>query len=207
MRKVLIVDDHPMVLQVMTAIAQKAFPDACVIATDSFAEAEKLAGSGDPLHLTLLDLGLPGWSGIGALVRFRTIAPGVTTVVISANEEGTVVRAALDAGARGYIPKTAKPPVIAMALHLVAAGGIYVPPQALAEARPAAEPHGAALTDRQRAVLCLIAQGLANKEIAKQLRIAEDTVKQHAKAVYAVLGISSRSQAARAAERRGIKLD
>lgn len=207
MRTILIVDDHPIVLQVMTAIAQKAFPDASVNAIDSFAEAEKLVRSGDPLHLTLLDLGMPGWSGISALVRFRSIAPDVVTVVISANEEAAIVRGALDAGARGYIPKTAKPPVIASALHLVAEGGIYIPPQALSEMLSPGEVHGSRLTDRQREVLHLIGSGLTNKEVAKQLRISEDTVKQHAKVIYATLGISSRSQAVRVADRFGIKLD
>ena len=201
MRSIAIVDDHPMVLMVMTTIAQSVFPDASIVGLDCFVELQKLVSGGNALDLALLDLGLPGCAGISALTHFRAIAPEVGTVVISANEDSAVVRAALDAGARGYIPKTAKPPVVASALRLVASGGIYVPPQALAETSHAAELK--ALTDRQQDVLRLIAQGLANKEIAKKLSIAEDTVKQHAKAVYAALGITSRSQAVRF----GIKLD
>ena len=85
-------------------------------------------------------------------------------------------------------------------------GGIYVPPQAInGHANGSESP--LPLTGRQLDVLRLIVKGMANKEIARHLRIAKDTVKQHAKAVYAALGIATRSQAAHAAERRGIKLD
>jgi DNA-binding NarL/FixJ family response regulator len=113
---------------------------------------------------------------------------------------------ALDMGAVGYVPKTHAPPLIAAALRVVSEGGIYVPPQAInGHANGSESP--LPLTGRQLDVLRLIVEGMANKEIARHLRIAKDTVKQHAKAVYAVLGIATRSQAARAAERRGIKLD
>ena len=206
MRKILIIDDHPVVLAVMAAIAQNVFPDACVAALDCLAEAEKLLAA-NVFDLALVDLGMPGCIGIGALTALRVVAPTAIAVVISANEEPATIRAALDAGAKGYIPKTAKLPVIAAALRLIATGGTYVPPQALSEVQAVPDTPISCLTDRQREVLCLIAQGLANKAIAKQLRIAEDTVKQHAKAVYAALGISSRSQAVRAADRFGIKLN
>lgn len=206
MRNVLVVDDHPIVLEVMGAMAHAVFPAAAIWRAGSFEEAAAAAAAVDGLDLALIDLGLPGCSGIEALSRFRELVPEVTAVVISANEEPSVVVAALEAGARGYIPKTSKPDVISAALRLVAAGGVYVPPQALGDAAASSAPRSSALTDRQLEVLRLITQGLANKEIAKQLRIARETVKQHAKAVYAALGIASRSQAARAAERRGIKL-
>jgi len=206
MKNVLVVDDHPIVLEIMGAMAQAVFPSAAIWRASSFEEAAAAAAGTERLDMALIDLGLPGCAGVEALSRFRELAPEVPAVVISAIEERAVVVAALDAGAKGYIPKTSKPDVISAALRLVAAGGVYVPPQALGEAPVASTPRTTALTERQLEVLRLITQGLANKEIAKELRIARETVKQHAKAVYAVLGIASRSQAARAAERRGIKL-
>jgi len=205
MNNVLIIDPHPVVLEMMTAIARAEFPNARIRATPCLNDALKLAGA-EPIDLALLDLGLPGCEGISALVKFRRAAPGVWVVVFAASEDRAVVLAALEAGAKGYIPKTSQPLVISAALRVVAAGSTYVPPQALSDA-PFADPAPVALTERQRDVLRLIARGLANKEIAKELHIAKDTVKQHAKAVYQALGIGSRSQAARAAERCGIRLD
>lgn len=207
--KVLVVDDHPILHEVLGAVARSVFRDAQVCFAKSLEEAFERARDGETPDLALLDLGLPGYAGLDALAAFRSSFPAVRTIVVSANEDRTSVLRALEMGAVGYVPKTHAPPLIAAALRLVSEGGIYVPPQAI---NGHAERHeGAAarlaLTERQLDVLRLIVKGMANKEIARHLRIAKDTVKQHAKAVYAVLGIESRSQAARAAERRGIKLD
>lgn len=206
LKNILVVDDHPVVLDVMSALARGLFPDATVHHARDCAGAEQAAANLNNLDLALLDLGLPGCAGIWSLTRLLEIAPTLCIVVFSASEERGLILAALEAGARGYIPKTAEPEVIRAALRLVAAGSIYVPPQALSLQRAAEDPAALALTERQLDVLRLITRGFANKEIAAQLRIAKDTVKQHAKAVYAALGIVNRAQAARAAERRGIKL-
>lgn len=208
MKNILVVDDHPVVLEVMSALARAEFSDATIYHARDCEAAEQAAASVKALDLVLLDLGLPGCAGIWSLTRLREIAPELRVVVFSASEERQVILAALEAGARGYIPKTSEPEVIRAALRLVAAGSIYVPPQALSLQVAAEEepPAALALTERQLDVLRLITRGFANKEIAGQLRIAKDTVKQHAKAVYAALGIANRAQAARAAERRGIKL-
>jgi DNA-binding NarL/FixJ family response regulator len=203
---ILIVDDHPLIVEIMGAVARAAFPGAAVRSANGLADALKSAHD-EGVDLVLLDLGLPGCRDISALTLFRAAFPGARVVVVSAIEERSVVLAALEAGAAGYIPKTSRPEVIAAALKLVGAGGIYVPPQAIDAEPPHPRRARAALTGRQLEVLRLIVRGLANKEIAQSLRIAKDTVKQHAKAVYAVLGVSNRAQAGRAAERRGIKLD
>ena len=200
---ILIVDDHPLIVEIMGAVARAAFPGAAVRSANGLADALKAARD-EAADLVLLDLGLPGCRDISALTLFRAAFPAARVVVISATEERSVVLAALEAGAAGYIPKTSRPDVVAAALKLVGAGGTYVPPQALEVERTGPE-HG--LTGRQLDVLRLIVRGLPNKEIAQNLRIAKDTVKQHAKAVYAALGVSSRAQAGRAAERRGIKFD
>jgi DNA-binding NarL/FixJ family response regulator len=204
--RVLVVDDHPLLHEVLGAVARSVFRDAHVCFANSLEAAFECARDGEALHLTLLDLGLPGYAGLDALAAFRSSFPAVPTIVVSATEDRASVLRALDMGAAGYVPKTHAPPLIAAALRLVSEGGIYVPPQAI-NGREGNGEAAASLTCRQLDVLRLIVKGMANKEIARQLRIAKDTVKQHAKAVYAVLGIATRSQAARAAERRGIKLD
>jgi DNA-binding NarL/FixJ family response regulator len=207
LKKILIVEDHPIVLEVMAALVRSVFPDADIHCSEDCSEAERIAASIGELDLVLLNLGLPGCAGIWSVTRLRDLAPAALVVVVSGHEEKEVILAAFEAGARGYIPKTSKREVICAALRIVAAGSIYVPPQAIAAQSgaeaPAQEP---ALTERQLDVLRLITRGFANKEIAAQLSIAKDTVKQHAKAVYTALGVANRSQAARVAERRGIKL-
>jgi len=210
MNNILIVDDHPLLLEILGAVARNVFPDARIRTAENCEQALEAARSSDAPDLVLLDLGLPGCAGIMALERFREAQPAMRVVVVTSNEEREVVLAALEAGAVGYIPKTSKPDVFTAALRLIAAGGMYVPPQALRSEAPAPihmEQRKTELTERQREVLRLIAKGMGNKEIARSLRIAKDTVKQHAKAVYAALGVAGRAQAARAAETRGIKLD
>jgi DNA-binding NarL/FixJ family response regulator len=211
MKNVLIVDDHPLLLEILGAVARNVFPDARIRTAENCEEAlEAVHSDHDAPDLVLLDLGLPGCAGITALERLREAQPSTRVVVVSSSEERELILAALEAGAAGYIPKTSRPEVFTAALRLVAAGGIYVPPQALRAEIPAAvvyQSRKTELTERQRDVLRLIAKGMGNKEIARSLRIAKDTVKQHAKAVYAALGVAGRAQAARAAETRGIKLD
>ena len=210
---VLVVDDHPIVVEVLNAIVRGVFPEAKLSTASSLEEGVAAARAAENLGLVLLDLGLPGCAGISALAGFRAAVPAARVVVVSAVESPRLVLAAFEAGAAGYIPKTSQPPLIAAALRLVAAGGTYVPLECIASAVAAVTDEAApgasrtALTARQREVLRLIVRGHANKEIARQLRIAQDTVKQHARAVYAALGVASRSQAARAAQSRGIKLD
>lgn len=206
---VLVVDDHPIVLEVLDAILRSVIPGVSLTTASSLEEALASARSLQKLDLVLLDLGLPGCSGISALTRFREAIPAVRVVVVSALESRRVALAALAAGAAGYIPKTLHSPLIAAALRLVAAGGTYVPLECIESGTTEVDPQTAraALTTRQRDVLRLIVKGFGNKEIARHLQIAQDTVKQHARAVYAALGVASRSQAARAAESRGIKLD
>ncbi|MGH8667652.1 MAG: response regulator [Burkholderiales bacterium] len=201
--RVLLVDDHPMIHEVLGAVARGVFPGADVEVASDLAQAIERAGSGALPDLVLLDLGLPGCSGIDALTTFRNAYPHARVVVVSANEDRASVVGALEAGAAGYVPKTHAPPLVAAALRVVAEGGTYVPPQALQEGECAQH----VLTERQLDVLRLMAKGMCNKEIAQRLRIAKDTVKQHAKALYAALGVASRNQAGLAAQRRGIKLD
>ena len=159
----------------------------------------------------LLDLGLPGCAGLDALTRFRARFPRVPVVVLSADDTAATVRAALAAGARGYIPKTSAPTLMQSAFRLVAAGGIYIPPEALqpaSESTPA-KPIGLAglLSKRQLEVLKCIAQGLANRQIADEFDISENTVKHHTHAVFKALGVATRTEALVAAMRHGLRLD
>ena len=205
---VLIVDDHPFVHELLGAVARRVFRESRIEFAFSLREAVEKAGAMAELGLVLLDLGLPDSAGVETLTRFRRAHPNVRVVVFSATDEPSCVVSALEAGASGYAPKTSTPSVITAALQVVAAGGTYVPPQAIKERGVSrAAQQDIVLTERQRDVLRLITHGLANKEIARQLNLHVDTVKHHARAAYAVLGVSSLTQALNAVARRGVRLD
>jgi len=200
---VLIVDDHPMVLEYLSSAVGKALPDAIVRTAGDLQAALELAGE-VRLDMVLLDLGLPGCGGIDSLLRFRKAYPDVRAVVVSAEDDHASIRGALAAGAAGFILKTAGPKVVVNALRLVAEGGRYIPPEAIAP-----EPDGngarapdAKLTERQRVVLACMLKGRSNAHIAKELKISEGTAKQHAHAVYAAFGVSSRADLILAASGR-----
>jgi DNA-binding NarL/FixJ family response regulator len=206
---ILIVDDHPLVQEILHSVAREVFTQARFHTAASCAEAVEKARAAEPLDLVMLDLGLPDCDGIDTLKRFRKAQPKACVVVFSDVDDPACMLAAMQGGASGFLLKTLTRPVISAALRLVAAGGTYMPPQAMEAQRrmPArtTRRRNRDLTHRQLDVLRLIVKGLANKQIAQRLRIAEDTVKQHASAAYAVLGVSSRTQAMTAAARRGIR--
>jgi len=191
---VLIVDDHPMVLEYLSSAVGKALPGAVVRTAGDLPAALEVA-SEVAVDMVLLDLGLPGCGGIDSLLRFRKAYPEARAVVVSAEDDHASIRGALAAGAAGFIPKTASPKVVVNALRLVAEGGRYIPPEALAT-KPGGNGASAPqerLTERQRVVLARMLKGRSNAQIAKELGISEATAKQHAHAVYAAFGVSSRA--------------
>jgi DNA-binding NarL/FixJ family response regulator len=204
----LLVDDHPLLHEVLAAVARRVYPEATILFATSLTEALEQARETRELNLVLLDLGLPGCARLEALSAFRKAFPELRVVVVSATEDPASIIHALNAGAAGYVPKTHPPALMVAALKVVAEGGTYVPPHALQhDEPPRVLGEQRSLTKRQVDVLRLLAKGLANKQIARHLRIARDTVKQHVGAVCRALGVTNRAEAARAAERRGIKLD
>ncbi|HEY9532021.1 MAG TPA: response regulator transcription factor [Burkholderiales bacterium] len=125
--RVLLVDDHPIVQQVLGAVARNVFSGAQIDIASDLEQAIQSAGDGNAPDLVLLDLGLPGCAGIEALTAFRRAHPQSRVVVVSANEDRGSMAGAIEAGAAGYVPKTHTPPLIAVALRVVAEGGTYVP--------------------------------------------------------------------------------
>jgi DNA-binding NarL/FixJ family response regulator len=175
-------------------------------------EGLQRARSAESLDLVLLDLGLPGCAGIDALLHFRREFPGMRVLVVSAREDRATVTAALVAGAAGYIPKSVPLLKMVEAMRLVAEGGTYIPGEVFAHDVSAPDTTGATttevlgLTEREVDVLRLLAQGMNNKEIARVLEMAEDSVKQHVHEVFRALGASSRAEALMIATRRGVRL-
>ena len=205
---VLLVDDHPTVLETLGAVIRHAFGDCHVRTASTLPEALEQARQAEHLDLVLLDLGLPGCTGIDSLTRFRAEFPSLRVLVVSADDPPERVTAALEAGAAGYVPKRFPPPAIAAAIRLVAEGGRYIPPGAVIPLRAAPAAHSVlGLSEREYAVLRLVAQGLNNRDIARRLNIAEGTVKPHLQNLFRALGASSRVEALVLAARRGFRLD
>jgi DNA-binding NarL/FixJ family response regulator len=213
---VLIVDGHPLVHEVLGAVVRSVFGEVKLRTAKNLEGVIAVTCSDPKLDLALLDLAFPGCAGVEALKRFRALVPGVPVVVMSANDSPAMILAAFRAGAIGYLPKTLTSKLMTAAMNLVAAGGFYVPYEALgndpsASAETAGNGGNGAtavdrlgLTDRQFQVLRLIHKGYNNRKIARQLQISEGTVKQHVHALFGTLGVSSRTEAIATAHRRGL---
>jgi len=202
---ILVVDDHPLVREGLKHLLAGLDNETRVTeAAGAESALQALADQAD-LDLVLLDLNLQGRDGLSLLVDFGRNAPDLPVVMLSGEQDPALMRAALDAGAAGFISKSSLSQVILPALRLVLAGGIYVPPEMLvsqgAEAPKPAEP---GLTHRQQQVLKCIAQGSSNKEIAAELQLSEPTVKGHVVAVFRALNVRTRTQAIAAATRLGL---
>jgi DNA-binding NarL/FixJ family response regulator len=139
--RILVVDDHPLMAEALE-LAMRALDRATQVqVAGSLQAALALAKSGG-FDLCLLDLGLPDCSGLEALSRMRAALPALPVVVVSGTDDTRYVLAALDLGAMGYIPKTSPRDVLLGAVRLVAAGGIYLPAEALREREAAAPSSG-----------------------------------------------------------------
>ena len=214
MLRALIVDDHPLIQEAVANVLRSLDPATDVAAAADCDSGLAVATSMPGLDLVVLDLNMPGLSGIPALKRWRARLPAVPVVVLSAVNDRATVLAAMHAGAAGYITKSSSNEVMRQALLLVLAGGRYLPPELLARpgaslsSREPRQPTQQAapldLTDRQLAVLRPIAKGAPNKSICRELGLAERTVKAHVTAVLRALKVSSRTQAAVEAVRLGL---
>jgi DNA-binding NarL/FixJ family response regulator len=125
---VLLVDDHPIVHETLRAIVRFVRPDAEFHSQFDLAAGLSQAARLNALELVLLDPGLPGCSGIDALLRFRMELPNARVAMISADDDENRIRAALESGAVGFLPKTLRPKVMAEGIRAILDGRTYRPP-------------------------------------------------------------------------------
>jgi len=194
--QILIADDHALFRGGMQRLLHDALDSTDnalhVLQAEDFAGAIVIAKEQLEIDLILMDLNMPGMNGMEGLKTICATAPATPVAILSSCEETAVVQAAIAAGAAGFIPKSTSCEVMRHALLLMMDGGIYLPPNLLTQA-PSTTGHE--LSDHQKHILTLLAQGHANKSIAFELGIAEGTVKQHIHSIYKKLGITSRTQA------------
>ncbi len=197
MIRLLVVDDHPIVRQGLEAALQDEAEFEVVGSAGSAEEALALAGRLRP-DVVLLDLELPGQSGVEAIPRLAAVSPDSRVLVFTAYETDERVFGAIQSGARGYLLKGATADEIARAVRAVHAGGSHLEPRVaarlMAELR-APRRSSRQLSQREREVLRLVAEGLPNKQIARALSISERTVKFHLSSVFQKLGADNRAQA------------
>src|SRR5262245_18389108 len=217
--KILVVDDHVLIREALRGVLRELKGEAAVVieAPDAREALQQLDENPD-VELVLLDLGLPDRDGFEILVELGQRHPTISVVVHSAHQDRDRVLKALDLGAVGFIPKSARREVLLGAFNLIFSGGVYIPPEILDRHPPAAAAQGApaapkrkvsaaelGLTERQMEVLALMMRGKSNKAICRALDLAEPTVKIHVSAVLKALKAANRTEAVMAAAALGLE--
>jgi NarL family two-component system response regulator LiaR len=200
---VLLVDDHELVRAGLRTFLELQ-PDMTVVGEAASGEQALALVAGVRPDVVLLDLVLPGMSGVETARRLRLAHPEVKVVVLTSFAGQDSVLPAVRAGVAGYLLKDVGPAELAEALRSVHAGGSPLHPAVAATVLRQVTSDVDPLTPREREVLRLIARGLSNRLIARELVLSEKTVKTHVSAVLAKLGVADRTQAALLAVRDGL---
>jgi DNA-binding NarL/FixJ family response regulator len=201
--RLLVVEDHPLFRAALLGVIGAEFPDAEVLQAISINGAlDTIASHGSP-DLILLDLSMPGTTGLLGAYRVRVASPRSALVIVSAHEDPRIVGGSIALGISGYIPKSTSKAVLTPLLRDILGGAICLPRdlgglaaarEAEAQVRDLIKQLGP-MTPKQLLVLDMICQGLQNKHIAHELNISVLTVKQHVTEVLRKLGVRSRTEA------------
>jgi DNA-binding NarL/FixJ family response regulator len=206
MIRIVVVDDHPIVRQGLVSVLSDEDDLEVVGEGGSGREAIALATRLRP-DVVLLDLEMSDIDGVEAIPELLKAHPAVAVLVFTAYDTDERVLGAIRAGARGYLLKGASAEEIGRGIRTLAAGGSYLEPRVASKVL--AEVHGGrraapALSEREREVLRLVADGLPTKQIAQSLTISERTVKFHVNSIFHKLGAENRAQAVALAAQRGL---
>ncbi len=205
MIRLLIADDHAVVRTGLRHLVGTFEDVELVGAAENGEDAVRLCAEHQP-DVVLMDLEMPVLDGIEATRRIAADQPDVAIVVLTSFSDRDQILRALDAGAVGYLLKDAEPAELGKAVRAAARGEAPLDPRAgraLLSERASGSPLDD-LSEREREVLALVARGLPNKLIARELAISEKTVKTHLTSVFRTIGVTDRTQAALWAERNGV---
>jgi len=202
--RLVIADDHPLFRGALREAVGGLFERVDILEAGAFDDVAKLLDNSGDVDLILLDLSMPGVRGFSGLMYLRAQYPSVPVVVVSANDDPSVIRRCMDFGASGFIPKTLDIDGMRKAIAAVLKGGVWTPPDIDLNAGTDAESAElmgrlSTLTPQQVRVLMMLSEGLLNKQIAYELSVSEATVKAHVSAILQKLGVESRTQAVIAA--------
>jgi two-component system, NarL family, nitrate/nitrite response regulator NarL len=201
--RILVADDHPLYREAVARQVVRLFPEASVEEAQSLHEAVAVArAEGHRPALFIVDYYMPGMSA-DAISELVAEFSGVPILILSGWASPSSVQSMIRSGARGFLPKTATSEQFAHAIQLLLAGGTSVPAELLLGGN--GEPSQASvLTPRETDVLRAAARGLSNKEIARELEVAEVTIKLHLTTIYRKIGARSRTEAAMIASKSGL---
>ncbi len=221
---ILLVDDHTLFREGLSLLLQSMLPDVTTQGAGSCEEALARFDGSVQFDLVFLDLGLPGMDGFEGLAAMRRDHHDVPVIVMSSNDDRASVLRAIDGGAMGFIPKNSTSGVLAGALKLILAKGVYLPATVFLSERvgagPAPAPKTASaasaaaasvsceqlgMTPRQIDVLQLVLQGKSSKAICRDLGLSISTVKTHTSAALRALNVTTRTQAVIAAGKLGLQ--
>jgi DNA-binding NarL/FixJ family response regulator len=209
--RILLVDDHPLFRTGMRAVLDSTEDLTVVAETDSAEEAVRLAGQMHP-DLVVMDLHLPDGCGVDAITAIIRDGATARILVMTMSEEDSSILAAMRAGASGYLIKGASRDEVLQAVRTVAAGGaVFSAPVAARLTRLSAAPPARAgapafplLTTREREILDMVARGYENRRIARELVLADKTVRNHITNLFAKLQVTTRAQAIVKAREAGL---
>lgn len=197
---IIIADDHPLFRGALrqAVLGMEGEPD--VVEAGDFEAARAAAGTHPNADLLLLDLAMPGVSGLSGLIALRAEFQSLPVVVVSASDDPATIRRALDLGASGFISKSASIEDIREGIRSVLDGNIYTPGGYVRVPEQDSEVADLiarlrTLTPQQSRVLAMLAEGLLNKQIAYELGVSEATIKAHVSAILLKLNVDSRTQA------------
>jgi two-component system nitrate/nitrite response regulator NarL len=215
--RVLVADDHPLYREAVRLRVERLLPDCSVVEAGSLDQVLAAIGGPSvlpPFDLILLDIHLSDSDPEVSVEKVIGVAPDTPVILMSGTANARTIKQAVARGARGFIPKTMQSELFATALSMVLGGGSYLPVEILQEApivlsEPPPLPRvdkkfEDILTARERQVLSLVATGASNKEIGRELNLAEVTVKLHVRQILRKIGARNRSEAASIATRAAL---
>lgn len=202
--KVLIADDHELVLDTLVAYIKAAGGIDVTTAPDFDTAVAKVRKEG-PFSLVLLDLKMPGMNGLKGLEQAIAMEKAERVALLTGETSRALAEQALAAGAAGFVPKSLPARSVINAIRFMAMGEQYLPAGLMTREETVSQhPVAQKLTLRERQVLKALAEGKANKEIARDLDLSEPTVKLHIKTLYRKLDCNNRTQAALMAQEEGL---
>ena len=203
MTRVLIVDDHPMVAEGIQAILE-TYDDIAVVGALGTGEAAVEAVDRLAPDVVLLDINMPGMSGLTATELILERAPATRVLILSMHDSPEYISTALSHGAAGYVLKDVPTEEIKVAIDTAMAGERYLCPGSQETMAPRTQDGREALTNREQTILLQLAMGKSNKEVARDLDISVRTVETHRKNIRTKLGISSTAGLTRYAMEHGV---
>lgn len=205
--RMLIVDDHQLFIDGIRHVLNRLAPDAVITEANTSLSAIDILESGESFDLVFIDLVIPGMDGLSILKRLHARGIWYPLVILSGDENVRTIKAALELGALGFIPKSFSSEEMLSALRSILEGELFVPQtisQQLNDLKPRRFRQNGNITRRQLQVLELMAEGYTNRQIAATLCLTEHTIKAHVSALFIELNVANRTECVQTAESQGL---